>query len=80
MERQITIHIDENRAGTWRITASLSRPFLRGQKTVWRADKTQTAVLRHPYAPILTEALLTEWVTALTLVAAGFYEQPELEF
>jgi hypothetical protein len=78
--RRIALSIDESESGAWRLTATISEPWLRGKKTVWRASRTRTVTLSHPYASQLTTALMDELAVAATLVAAGFYEQPALPF
>lgn len=79
-ERRITIVIDETREGKWNLTATLSQPFLRGKAIRWVPERTLTRTMTHPYADVLTKELLTEWVTALMLVAAGWYENQPLPF
>jgi hypothetical protein len=78
--REITIRIRETASHSWQLTANVSDPHRgsRGMRMV--PMRTVTRTLSHPYASELTPELLTEWLTALTLVAAGWYEQPGLPF
>lgn len=80
IERRVTIHVDEDRTGAWRLTATISQPFLRGKSINWRPMRTITKTLQHPYAGVLTPKLLTEWINAINLVSAGYYEDIELPF
>jgi hypothetical protein len=78
--REISIRITETATQSWRLTASMSDPH-RGSRGVRMVPmRTVTRTLSHPYASELSPDLLTELVTALTLVAAGWYEQPGLPF
>lgn len=79
-ERRIQITVDWERDDTWKLTATLSEPMLRGRSLVWRGMYTKTLTLTHPYANVLSRELLTEWTTALALVSAGWYENRELPF
>ena len=79
-ERTIKITVEQGRTGTWSLTATISLPH-KGKTGIRQVPvKTITRTLNHPHADLLTPALLTEWVTALTLVAAGWYEQESLPF
>lgn len=79
-DQEIVIRVTRTGAMKWQLTASLCMPHgsARGRKMV--PLKTMTRTLPNRYASELTEALLTEWVTALSLVAAGWYETPPLPF
>lgn len=76
--QDIVIRVQQNASGSWSLTATLSRPHRGGRGIRWVPMRTVTRTLKHPYASELTEGILTEWVTAMTLVAAGFYEDVPL--
>jgi hypothetical protein len=81
MERnEITIRVSQSTTGSWSLTASLSAPHRGGRGIRMIPMRSVTRSLRHPYVEGLTEGLLMEWINALTLVAAGFYETPALPF
>ena len=80
IKRRVSITVDETDHGSWRLTATLSQPFLRGKRVSWLASLTKTRTLTHPYAEHMTPGLLIEWVDAIGLVSAGYYEDVELPF
>lgn len=80
IKRRVTITIDQTQEDRWRLTGSIAEPYLRGRLVRWMPARTWTRTLSHRYADDLSPKLLTAWIDALTLVAAGYYEDVELPF
>lgn len=81
MERaEVVIRVTQGVTGSWSLSASLSRPHHGSRGLKWVPMRTVTRSVKHPYIERLSEGIVTEWVTALMLVAAGYYETPALPF
>lgn len=80
MNRELEIRVHSLGGGKVNIECHLREPHktARGRRMValWSMTRRTTA----PYASELTPAFAAELMTALQLVAAGWYETPQLPF